>query len=105
MKPHPRNAMRIGWGKFSIIIPNMIQAHAAARLTLHRTFAFAAVMSVWECLTPASAAAAPQQAAPERAVRSAVVTSTTEPITIDGVLDESTWKSAPKIGELIQRQP
>lgn len=33
------------------------------------------------------------------------ITETTEAISIDGVLDEAIWKSAPKIGELIQRQP
>ena len=38
-------------------------------------------------------------------LRSAVVTATTEAITIDGVLDEPIWSSAPKIGDLIQRQP
>jgi hypothetical protein len=34
-----------------------------------------------------------------------VVTATTETITLDGVLDEPIWSSAPKIGDLIQRQP
>jgi hypothetical protein len=34
-----------------------------------------------------------------------VVTATTEAITLDGVLDEPIWSSAPKIGDLIQRQP
>lgn len=38
-------------------------------------------------------------------VRSATVTTTTEHITIDGVLDERIWSSAPTIGALIQRQP
>jgi hypothetical protein len=38
-------------------------------------------------------------------VRSADVTRTTDPITIDGALDEPIWSSAPKIGDLIQRQP
>ena len=38
-------------------------------------------------------------------LRSAVVTATTEGITIDGVLDEPIWSSAPTIGDLIQRQP
>ena len=41
----------------------------------------------------------------ETGTRSAVVTATTETITIDGVLDEPIWSSAPKIGNLIQRQP
>lgn len=52
-------------------------------------------------------AAAPQEAARTEvaATRTAVVTATTEAITIDGVLNEPIWSSAPKIGDLIQRQP
>jgi hypothetical protein len=42
---------------------------------------------------------------PESGARSAVVTATADPITIDGVLDEPVWSTAPKIGDLIQRQP
>jgi hypothetical protein len=38
-------------------------------------------------------------------IRSAAVTSTSGPISIDGSLSEAAWASAPKIGELIQRQP
>jgi hypothetical protein len=38
-------------------------------------------------------------------VRSAAVTSITSPISIDGALSEAAWASAPKIGELVQRQP
>src|SRR5687768_16873593 len=38
-------------------------------------------------------------------IRSANVTSISEPIDIDGSLSEGAWSSAPKIGELIQRQP
>ena len=37
--------------------------------------------------------------------RSAAVTSITTPINIDGSLSEAAWSSAPKIGELVQRQP
>ena len=37
--------------------------------------------------------------------RSAGVTEIAEPIEVDGVLDEAAWKSAKKIGELVQRQP
>ena len=37
--------------------------------------------------------------------RSAAVITIQDPITIDGVLDEPIWTSAPKIGNLIQRQP
>jgi hypothetical protein len=59
------------------------------------------------CLAIPAASAAPRQQTtpPELVPRSAVVTSITEAITIDGVLDEPIWSSAPKIGALIQRQP
>jgi Domain of unknown function (DUF5916)/Carbohydrate family 9 binding domain-like len=52
-------------------------------------------------------AAAPLQQEVSQATgpRTAVVTATTEPITIDGLLDEPIWSVAPKIGELVQRQP
>ena len=38
-------------------------------------------------------------------IRSADVTFITGPIDIDGSLSEAAWSSAPKIGELVQRQP
>jgi Domain of unknown function (DUF5916)/Carbohydrate family 9 binding domain-like len=38
-------------------------------------------------------------------IRSANVTSITSPIDIDGSLSEAAWSAAPKIGELVQRQP
>ena len=38
-------------------------------------------------------------------IRSADVTFMTSPIDIDGSLSEAAWSSAPKIGELVQRQP
>jgi Domain of unknown function (DUF5916)/Carbohydrate family 9 binding domain-like len=41
----------------------------------------------------------------ETSVRSAPVTMASGPITIDGTLSESIWSTAPKIGDLIQRQP
>ncbi len=54
----------------------------------------------------ASVHAAPQElTVPRVTARSAGVTSTTALITIDGVLDEPIWRSAPTIGELVQRQP
>ena len=59
------------------------------------------------CLAIPAASAAPRQQTTslEPVPRSAVVTSMTETITIDGVLNEPIWSSAPKIGDLIQRQP
>ena len=38
-------------------------------------------------------------------IRSAEVTTINTPIDVDGVLSEAAWTSAPKIGDLIQRQP
>ena len=38
-------------------------------------------------------------------MRTAAVTIIESPITVDGVLDEAAWRSAPTIGELVQRQP
>src|SRR5919106_2288264 len=46
---------------------------------------------------------APQDAS--MVVRSANVTTISEPIDIDGSLNEAAWSSAPKIGDLSQRQP
>ena len=63
-----------------------------------RVFSFL-VFAVWAI---GSSSAAAQELA---VVRSADVTATTAPITIDGALDEPIWTSAPTIGDLIQRQP
>ncbi|MGH9463975.1 MAG: DUF5916 domain-containing protein [Vicinamibacteria bacterium] len=61
---------------------------------------------LWGHLVASVTHAAPQETTQvETAIRSAVVTATTESITIDGVLDEPIWSAAPKIGDLIQRQP
>jgi hypothetical protein len=65
----------------------------------------AACVSGWLTLATAHAAPRQQTSAPELAAPSTVVTSTTAAITIDGVLDEPIWRSAPKIGELTQRAP
>lgn len=46
-----------------------------------------------------------QQASPEQPSRNAVVTRISTEITVDGLLNESAWSSAPKIGDLIQREP
>ena len=61
----------------------------------------------WVCgaASPAWAATPQQSAAQQPARRSAVVTSITSPITVDGALDEPAWLSAPPIGDLVQRQP
>jgi hypothetical protein len=53
--------------------------------------------------SPASGAA--HQGSAHAAPRTAAATRTTDPITLDGVLDEAIWRSAAGIGDLIQRQP
>jgi hypothetical protein len=65
----------------------------------------AACLFWWLAVATAGAAPGQQPTSPEPLTRSAVVTLTTEPITIDGVLDEPIWRMAPKIGGLTQRQP
>ena len=66
---------------------------------------FAACLSGWLAVSAAQAAARRQPAVPEPARPSAAVTPTTDPIVIDGALDEPIWQTAPTIGELTQRQP
>jgi hypothetical protein len=65
----------------------------------------AACLSGWLTISTAIAAPGQQTTGVEPVPRSALVTATTDAITIDGVLDEPVWLSAPKIGNLIQRQP
>jgi hypothetical protein len=65
----------------------------------------AVCVSGWLAVAPANAAPVQQPHVPELATPSTIVTSTTDAITIDGVLDEPIWRAAPKIGELTQRQP
>ena len=56
-------------------------------------------------VAPAASGAAPLQDESGEPTRTAVVTAVTEPILIDGVLDETAWGSSPKIGALVQRIP
>ena len=62
---------------------------------------------VWACIiAPVICPAVPPQVtATESATKSAVVTRITSGITVDGVLDEPVWETAPKIGDLTQRIP
>jgi hypothetical protein len=46
-----------------------------------------------------------QQTATDQDAPLAQVTVITEPITLDGLLEETSWRSAPTIGEFVQRQP
>jgi len=76
---------------------------------------------VWSCIAqPLLYAAAPQEPANEQAggstlqqpttaqapsAKSAVVTTIMSTINVDGLLDEPVWQTAPKIGDLTQREP
>jgi hypothetical protein len=62
-------------------------------------------MSLAMALVTGAPAAATAQPAADASQRSAPVTRTTEPIEVDGVLDEAIWRTAPTIGPLVQRQP
>src|SRR5687768_14459211 len=65
------------------------------------------VAAIWlvSFLALPSGIARAQSAAAGSTPRSAVVTQVTAPISIDGALDEPDWRSAPPIGDLVQRQP
>ena len=65
-----------------------------------------AAMCAWQWIAaPILCVAAPQQTSPTEPVRSVAVTAVTSEIVIDGSLDEAPWHQAPKIGDLIQREP
>ena len=68
-------------------------------------WAVVAVYGLQALVPPAASGAAPRQDESSRPTRTAVVTAVTEPIVVDGVLDESAWESSPKIGALVQRIP
>src|SRR5688572_1022061 len=57
------------------------------------------------CLVCGFAVNAASQGDPGVLIRSADVTTINTPIDVDGVLNEGAWSLAPKIGDLIQRQP
>ena len=50
-------------------------------------------------------AAPPRNRVSHASARSATVTRITEELVVDGVLDEPPWQTAPKIGDMIQREP
>src|SRR5262245_58110272 len=82
----------------------MLAASFMSRLR-SRAFPAAALYALACHVGAVAAAAAPQQDVPANPLKSAVVTAITTAISIDGVLDEEAWLSAPSIGELTQRQP
>ncbi|MCE2557355.1 MAG: carbohydrate binding family 9 domain-containing protein [Acidobacteria bacterium] len=70
-----------------------------------RVWAVVVVYCLLALVVSAASLAAPLQEEPERPTRTAVVTTVTEPILLDGVLDEPAWQSSPGIGVLVQRIP
>src|SRR5262245_1149663 len=65
-----------------------------------------AILCALSCiLVPGRASAAEQQPNQTDTARSAVATAITATITVDGVLEEEVWRTAPPIGDLTQREP
>lgn len=62
-------------------------------------------MCVWVGILPTRLDAATPQEPPREPGKTAVVTAITSEITVDGLLDEEIWRTAPTIGELTQREP
>ena len=61
---------------------------------------------IWVFLSaPVLVAAQQAESSLPRSVRSATVTTITSEIRVDGFLEEREWVTAPKIGELTQREP
>ena len=56
-------------------------------------------------VSPFSSGIAVGQDEPGRPTRTAVVTAVSEPILLDGVLNEPAWQASPQIGALVQRIP
>ena len=86
----------------------MLLRDAVARRARRGRFriAMAVALCIWAWLgTGAGLAASQQLSRVESSPRFAVVTAVTTGIVVDGSLDEPAWESAPKIGDLIQRQP
>ena len=78
----------------------------ATRLAgLRAALALAAVCGWQALVAPAGSGAALHQDESRKETRTAVVTAVTEPMLVDGVLDEPAWASSPKIGDLVQRIP
>ena len=63
------------------------------------------VAVIWMSLFVAIPVAAAQRNDADDSVRSAVVTEIDTEIVIDGSLEETPWRHAPTIGDLIQREP
>ena len=83
----------------------MVSIAATARYRASALLLLATIFAWQSILAPVWCEASPQGISTSESVRQAVVTSITGPIVIDGVLDEPEWRTAPKIGELVQRIP
>ena len=75
------------------------------RARFRAALALAAVCGLQALVAPVALGAVLRQDESTEATRTAVVTAVTEPILVDGVLDEPAWESSPKIGPLVQRIP
>jgi uncharacterized protein DUF5916/cellulose/xylan binding protein with CBM9 domain len=86
--------------------PETLDPRLHAAFGRNRNLALTVIAVCFWLAAPFARSAAAQQTDNGRpATRSAAVTAIAEPIIIDGALDEAAWRSAPKIGDLIQRQP
>ena len=91
------------------------------RPSLLRRIVLPATVWLWGCIVPpllyaatpqeqkyeqsGGVAPSPQAIASAEPTKSARVTAITSSITVDGLLDEQVWQTAPTIGELTQREP
>lgn len=72
-------------------------------MTTYHHFSTFAALVLWAIVASSTGGVA--QEIDQVLIRSAEVTHTTAAIAIDGMLSEPIWASAPKIGNLVQRQP
>src|SRR5688572_7241118 len=73
--------------------------------TWRRHLVVTATVCVWGGIVPPLLSAATPQEPRSEPGKTAVVTAITSEITVDGLLDEEIWRTAPAIGELTQREP
>jgi hypothetical protein len=63
------------------------------------------ILWLWAMMASFTPHAVPQQSVSGPEARSSIVTVATSEIVVDGILEEQPWNSAPKIGDLIQKEP
>ena len=81
--------------------PATLRCGLLRRVVLVGTVCF----SGWLAPIPCSGASQQQEVISTEFARRAIVTAITEEITLDGALEEPAWNRAPKIGDLVQREP